>query len=142
VHAFLRQALGLDLDQAAEAATVVGAVAAGDQLDGAHQLAVDRRPEAPHVVERRDLDAVDVDLGLARGRAPHHQSARAEGAARHAREVLHHLERVALVPGTRRASSVRMVVSTDSFLMRGARVTRSSSMPSCFSSTKYLTVFF
>jgi hypothetical protein len=40
------------------------------------------------------------------------------------------------VPGTRRASSVRMVVSTDSFLIRGARTTTSSSIPSCFSSTR------
>ena len=46
------------------------------------------------------------------------------------------------VPGTRRASSVRMTVCTDSFLMRAARTTVSSSMPSCRCSTKYFTVFF
>ncbi len=44
------------------------------------------------------------------------------------------------VPGTRRASSVRMRVSTASFLMRGARTTISSSTPSSFSSTTYFTV--
>ena len=45
------------------------------------------------------------------------------------------------VPGTRRASSVRMRVSTASFLMRGARTTiEIPSSSSSFSSTRYFTV--
>ena len=89
----------IDPDQAAEAAAVLGAVRAGRQVDRPHQVGVDRRAKAADVVERRDLDAVDVDLGLVGRRAPDDEVARAERRAGHAREVLHHLERVALRAG-------------------------------------------
>ena len=89
----------IDPHETAQAAAVVGAVGAGRQVDGPHQVGVDRRAEAADVVERRDLDAVDVDLGLVGRRAPDDELTRAERRAGHAGEVLHHLQRVPLGAG-------------------------------------------
>ena len=99
VHPVLGQRAQLDADQAAQAAPVVGAERARRQIDRADEIRVDRRAEAADVVQRRDLDAFDVDPGLPGRRAPDDQLAGAERRAGDAGQVLHHLERVALGPG-------------------------------------------
>ena len=57
--------------------------------------------DPPEVEQERDLHAVHVHAGVLRRGAPHHEEAEAERRARDAREVLEHLERVALRAGER-----------------------------------------
>src|SRR5262249_13120895 len=89
----------LDADQAAQPAPVFGAVAARRQVDRFDQIGVDGRAQAADVIQGRDVDAVDDHAGLARGAAPDDELPRPEGRAPHARQVLHHLEGVALRAG-------------------------------------------
>ena len=79
----------VDGDEAAEAAAELRAVAAGGELDGAHQVRVDGRSESARMVELRNSHAVDVDARVLRRRSPHHQRTRAEGGAPDAGQVLH-----------------------------------------------------
>src|SRR5262249_27346140 len=89
----------LDLDDAAEAAAVLDAVAAGHELQRLHHLAVHRRAQAAEVIQRRNVDTVYIGARVLRLRAPDDDLAAAEGRARHAGQVLHRLERVALGAG-------------------------------------------
>src|SRR5207253_9755415 len=68
----------LDLDDAAEAAAVIDAVAAGEELQRRDELAVHRRAQAAEVIERGDVDAVDVGARVLRRRAPDDEQAAAE----------------------------------------------------------------
>ena len=105
--------------------------APGDEIDRLHQVGVHRRAQAADVIERRDLDAVDVDARVSLGAEPHTMScARAERRARHAGQVLHDLERVAL-----RAGDAARLLGADAGLdrllldARRAHDDRSSSIP-------------
>ena len=89
----------LDLDDAAETAAMIDAVAAGKELQPRDDLAVHGRAQPTEVKQRWNEDAVDVGARVLRRRAPHDEQAAAEGRARDAGEVLHRLERVALGAG-------------------------------------------
>ena len=108
VQAIARGIARVDLHQAAEAATVLRAVAARDELDRAHEIRVDHRAKAAEVIEQRHAHAVHVDARVLRRGAPHHDSPRARGGARDARQILDDLQHV-----TRRAGDAARLIGFD-----------------------------
>ena len=90
---------GADVDDAAEAPAKVGAVGPRLKRQIRDKLGVDGGAEAGKVKDARDQHAVGVHPGITWGRAPHHQQPTAKRRARHARQVLDSLDRVALGAG-------------------------------------------
>ena len=111
----LRERARLDADETAEAASVLGAERAGDEVDARDEIGVDDGAKTAAVIERGDVDAVDVDARVARRRAPHDDLTGRDGRARNAGEVLDHLEDVAL-----RAGDLLGLLGADGGLVRFA----------------------
>ena len=99
MHAGRRKLAQLDAYQAAQPASVVRAVRPGREIDGLDQIGVDGRAQTAHVVQAGNLHPLNHHPGLFRRRSPDHELARTETGTSHARQVLHHLQGVALRAG-------------------------------------------
>src|SRR5207237_1229306 len=72
------QVAGLDPNESTEAPSVVRAIRAGHEDDALHEVGVDRPAKSAPVIERWDLDAVDVNPSFFWSGSPNHELSGAE----------------------------------------------------------------
>ena len=81
-----------DVDRAGQVPAVIGAVAAGIEIDAVEQLLVDDRGTAEEVVQDGDPLPVQVDARVGGRRAANEELSTQEGSAVHPGQVLHHAD--------------------------------------------------
>src|SRR5262245_59421797 len=85
------RAATVDVDDAAETTSKLGAVAARREAERLDHFSVEGRAKPAEMIKRRDGDSVDEGAGVLRRRAPHGKKAPAKGGPRHARQILNRL---------------------------------------------------